>query len=193
MLAHDQSLKSIAEMLGHRKLDSTLIPLKYPQPRRFYLYDDHEVHALMRQTRGLRPAQSLRPHTYATLIGLLAVTGLRIGEALGLDLSDWRPDDCLLLVRRGKFGKDRLLPLTDSTITALGTYVQRRQGLGLSASTDPLFLSRFGARLRYRTVAHTFRRLVDGAGLGSAWARSNALPRSCSCSRNRRSRDSHET
>ena len=147
------------------------LPVKRVLTRRFYLYDDHEIQALMHQAQALRPASSLRPHTYATLIGLLAVTGLRIQEALDLDLGDWNPDDRVLLVRRGKFGKDRLLPLTDSTVAALQSYVQRRHTLGLTAPTDPLFLSRFGRRFPYRTVLRTFRQLVEHAGLGQAASR----------------------
>ena len=162
---HAASLASCATS-NRPVISGTTWPLKCPITRRFYLYDDHEIQALTQQARGLRPAQSLRPHTYTTLIGLLAATGLRIQEGLALDLGDLNQDDHLLLVRRGKFGKDRLLPLTESTAHALQDDLQRRQALGHTAPTDPLFLSRFGRRFLYRTVAHTFRQLVEHTGVG---------------------------
>jgi len=141
------------------------LPRRGPVTRRFYLYREEEIQALMHQARQLRPAQSLRPHTYATLVGLLAVTGLRIGEALALDLDDLNQDDRLLRVRRGKFGKDRLLPLADSTMQALRTYLQHRQAFGFAAPTDPFFISRFGRRFPYDTVNWTFGTLVQRSGL----------------------------
>ena len=133
---------------------------------RFYLYEEAEIAALMQAARRLSPATALRPHTHSVLLGLLAVTGLRIDEALTLDLYDLACDDKLLSVRHGKFGKDRLLPLADSTVHALRAYLKHRLDFGLRAPTDPLFLSGRGRRLSYSTALKTFNTLLQQEGIG---------------------------
>ncbi len=85
-----------------------------------YLYSDEDLAALLQQTQSLKTP--LRMATMRTLIGLLAVTGLRMGEALAVDDEDFDADAGVLLVRHGKFGKSRLLPLHQSTVTALTGY-----------------------------------------------------------------------
>jgi len=72
------------------------------------LYTSDEIQALMKATQKLRGP--LKPDTYATLIGLLAVTGLRVGEAIGLDCSDINEREGLLVIRNAKFGKSREVP-----------------------------------------------------------------------------------
>jgi integrase/recombinase XerD len=74
-----------------------------------YLYSDGEIRALMHAAGGLQP--SLRAATYQSLIGLLAVSGIRIGEAIALDDADFDRDRGLLVIRHPKFGKQRLVPL----------------------------------------------------------------------------------
>ncbi len=91
-----------------------------------YLYSDADIAALMAQARHLRTP--LRPATFTVLAGLLVVTGVRIGEAIALDDSDFDPERQLLLVRNAKFGRDRLLPLHPSAaaaVQATGTSVTR--------------------------------------------------------------------
>ena len=75
-----------------------------------YLYSDAEIAALMDAASGLLPG--LRAATYQTLIGLLAVSGIRIGEAIALDQDDFDGNDGVLVVRDSEFGKDRLVPCT---------------------------------------------------------------------------------
>ena len=88
-----------------------------------YLYSAKEISALMAAAATLRGPH--RRATYRTLIGLLAVTGMRVGEAIGLDRDDFDVADGLLTIRSGKFGKSRELPLHPSTVTALGDYLLR--------------------------------------------------------------------
>lgn len=134
------------------------------QPRRAspYLYSDHEVRALMAATRTLR--FPLRSATYETLIGLLAVTGMRVGEAIRLDLGDFDPLAGTLLVRWTKFDKTRELPLHPSTVAALRAYTTRPDR-PQPAPTPALFISAAGTRLLYRNVHSTFTLLRDHAGL----------------------------
>lgn len=133
-----------------------------------YLYDEQQVTALMAAAATLGSAH--RTATISTLIGLLSVTGMRVGEAIGLDRGDLDTQQQLLTVRDSKFGKSREVPLHPSTITALGAYLRRADRPALAAQTPAAFVSATGTRLLYCNVQNTFSRLVDRAGLpdGSA-------------------------
>jgi integrase len=126
-----------------------------------YLYSGDEIAALMKMSATL--LGSYRQATYRTLIGLLAVTGMRIGEAIALDAADLDTGSGVLTIRVGKFGKSRVLPLRPSTLTALGEYLCRNDRP--SVQTDALFVSTAGKRLRYGSVHNTFKRLVRCAGI----------------------------
>lgn len=142
------------------------------RPRRAtpYLYAPEQIVDLMRAAQSL--STPLRRATIATLIGLLAVTGMRVGEALALDRDDFDATHGLLLVRHGKFDKKRQLTLHDSTVTAIGDYLRLRDRLYPRPSSSALLISAAGTRLLYCNVHHTFHQLVTRAGL---------LPRSASC------------
>jgi integrase len=126
-----------------------------------YIYSPEDIARLLGAAGQLPPKNSIRPVTYSTLFALLAVTGLRISEALALELKDVTDDG--LLIRATKFRKSRLVPLHETTHRALDRYLARRAGLG---STDPaFFLSRFGTALPYSTVIEVFLKLVRSLGL----------------------------
>ena len=126
-----------------------------------YIFRPEQVRRLLSEARALGPSGSLRPHTYVTLIGLLAVTGLRISEALHLTFDDLLPDG--LFIRETKFKKSRLVPLHRTTQVALENYLARRRRF----STDDahVFISHIGLPLPARTVGHVFRRLLKRAGI----------------------------
>jgi integrase/recombinase XerD len=124
------------------------------------------VLALIEQARESIP-QPLRSATYETLIGLLAATGLRIGEALRLDRTDVDWQDGVLRIRRSKFLKSRLVPLLASTVDALERYEHRRRQLCPEPSTESFFVSLRGTRVIYETVWPTHRMLCDQAGVGA--------------------------
>jgi len=109
----------------------------------------------------------LRAATYETLIGLLAVSGMRIGEAIKLDRSDLDWDQGVLLIRESKFGKSRLVPLRPSSMQALGKYAVLRDGLQPRSKELSFFVSLKRKRLLYAVVQQTFRRLIDTAGIGA--------------------------
>ena len=127
-----------------------------------YIYSDRDLARVLAAARQLHPR--LRADTYTTLIGLLATTGLRVGEAIRLDRQDvlWAPR--LLIVRDSKFGKSREVPLHDTTAVALRAYAGRRDRR-LRARAPSFFLSTAGTRLIYQNVHHTFFGLVGRAGL----------------------------
>jgi len=111
--------------------------------------------------------QPLRAATYETLIGLLAATGLRVGEAIRLDRHDIDYTEGVLLVRRSKFGKSRQVPLQPTTLQALQEYNRRREELCPQPSSDSFFVSLRGTRIIYECVQPTFRMLCDRAGVGA--------------------------
>ena len=100
--------------------------LFYGQRRRRapYLFREEDLQALLAQAARLGPPDSLRPQTYRTLLGLLAVTGLRISEALALRFKDVTPDG--LVIRETKFRKSRLVPLHATATSALQGYLAKR-------------------------------------------------------------------
>lgn len=104
--------------------------------------------------------------THATLIGLLAVTGMRVGEALKLDDADIDRVEGVLVVRESKFGKTRLVPVASSTLDALAAYTATRDRL-VERRVPALFVSVRGNRTIYACVQETFRRLCDTTGVGA--------------------------
>ena len=128
-----------------------------------YLYSDDDIAALMGAARALRPR--LRAATYETLIGLLKVTGARVGELIRLDRHDVDWDQGVLVITFSKFNKHRELPLHPSTIDALRAYTHKRDELCADPKTPSFFVSTTGNRLVYVTVQQVFAGLTRAAGL----------------------------
>lgn len=142
-----------------------LIPIRR-QWRPPFIYTEADVAALMDQARRSIP-QPLRAATYETLIGLLASTGLRIGEAIRLARNDIDWDEGVLVVRRSKFGKSRQVPLQSSTLEALKEYARRRDRHCPRPASQSLFVSLRGTRVIYACVWSTHRTLCEKAGVGA--------------------------
>jgi integrase len=128
-----------------------------------YIYPPADIAALMRAATTL--PSPLRAATYSTLLGLLAVTGLRVGEAVALDEGDVDLRRGVLLVRKAKFGKSREVPLHPTTTQALVRYACDRDRLAPRHRTAAFFISTARTRLFYQNVHETFLRLVYAAGL----------------------------
>lgn len=128
-----------------------------------YIYTDADIAALMAAARSLR--SPLRAATYETLVGLLAVTGMRSGEASRLDRDhiDW--DEGVLTIWNSKFQKSRALPLHPSTMEALGRYAQIRDKLCPHPGSPSFFVTTTGTRLNHGTLNDVFAGLVHTAGL----------------------------
>ena len=126
-----------------------------------HLLDAHQVRALMTAALELPPKGSISPHTYHHLFGLLAATGLRISEALALK-RDYLCDDGLI-VRKGKFGKSRLLPIHMTTRQAFDRYLTIRDRL--NAGGDDLFVVTTGRAPQKSTAYQVFRRLAHQVGI----------------------------
>jgi integrase len=138
-----------------------------------YIYSPAEIAALMSAARTLSPRS--RAATIETLIGLIAATGLRLGEALRLDRADADLDDGVLRVY-GKHDKERELPLHASTVAALRAYVELRDGYWPQANTDALFLSRLGVRLSVAAAHDVFPQVIRAAGLEGRGHRARPRP-----------------
>jgi integrase len=142
-----------ADLLTHRRRPR-------PEP---YLYSDAEVVALLDACGRLSPP--LRAATYRTLFGLLAVSGMRVGEAIHLNRDDVDLERGLLVVWQGKFRKSREVPLQPSTVEALHAYAQRRDELRPRRKQASFFISTVGTRLCESAVRSTFGQLVRLVGL----------------------------
>ncbi len=141
-----------------------------------HIYTRAEVQALIRLARQLPPAGSLRPHTYATLIGLLWASGLRRGEAVRLNLGDVDLAKGVLCIRQTKNFKSRLVPVADSTRVALLAYRDLRARLAPDQNPQsPFFVNERKRRCSPRTVDGTFRMLTRELGLMSAYGREPRL------------------
>jgi len=141
-----------------------LLPGKYRR-RPPYIYSDDEVLRLMQAAEKLSSPTGLRAWTYATLFGLLAVTGMRHGEALALDRGDVDLDTGVLTIRRTKFRKERLVPVHDTTREQLQRYARHRDRIHRTPRSDAFLVSERGLRLAQATVQHTFVVLSRQLGL----------------------------
>ena len=128
-----------------------------------FLYAESDIAALITAARSLAPVDGLRPLTYATLIGLLACTGLRISEALTLRAEDVDLKAGVLTVRRTKFRKSRLVPLHASAVAPLRDYAADRDRRCDRKPDMTFFVSATGHRLPYTTVRHTFHAILRQA------------------------------
>jgi integrase/recombinase XerD len=139
-----------------------------------YIYTDAEIVALMAAAAQLKPA--LRGLRHQTLIGLLAVTGVRPGEAIGLDRDDVDLRHGVLQVRSGKKRKQREVPIHPSTVSALGEYVRARDARFPQPATPAFFLSARGRRMGRVELNHTFTQLIRQVGLEGRGARARPRP-----------------
>ena len=141
-----------------------MLPFR-PMGAQPYLYSEEEIVRLMDAAGAIKSPYSLQPLTYRCLFGLLAVSGLRLGEALGLpcDAIDWCQS--LLTIRGAKFGKSRLVPLHASTLAALRDYAERRDRKFAKRPVSYFFVTSCGTHLEKSNVSSVFRTLSRKIGL----------------------------
>lgn len=141
-----------------------LLPYR-PARARPYLYSNDEVRCLLERALQLPGASGLRPWTYHALLGLLSVTGMRVGEALRLRIDDVDLDAGVLTVCGTKFGKSRLVPIHASTREVLASYRTRRASLLRGRDAPHFFVTRTGNQLDGADVRRTFYCLSRQTGL----------------------------
>lgn len=130
-----------------------------------YLYSPEEITALVRAARSL--AHPLRAAVFEHFVALMAVTGMRTGEVMGLDRGDADLDAGVLTVRGAKFGKSRLLPLHPDVTARMRHYVRQRDRLCPRPAVPAFFVSGTGTRLTHHNVSKTFRTLLAAAGISA--------------------------
>ena len=167
---------AVAYALRHDARGDALPP-RPPKPARYWrqrpprILSTPEIENLLSAARRLPPAESLRPATSATLLGLLYVTGIRIGEALALDVGDLDRRERVLTIRQGKFGKTRVLPLRETTVKVLARYVEHpHRCVGIEESA-PLFVSLRRRRLTHQTSVVALQHACRAAQLSKPWPR----------------------
>jgi len=136
-----------------------------------YLYSAADIGNLIAAAEELRGLQAA---TYSTAIGLLAVTGMRVGELIRLDREDVDWTEAMLTLRNGKFGKSREVVLDSSTMDVLHAYDQQRRRTFSRPKTAAFFVSMAGTRLQYSELQRRFRVLVRRAGI--AWEQGHGRP-----------------
>ncbi|MCP4526466.1 MAG: tyrosine-type recombinase/integrase [Aestuariibacter sp.] len=141
-----------------------LLPYRYRR-KAPYIYDDGEISRLIEAASHLRAATELRASTYSTLIGLLAITGMRISEPIALDSRDVDLTHGMLTVQRTKFRKSRLIPVHPSTVDKLMEYSLLKSRTFNRPKSPSFFVSERGARLTQWSVRYTFVKLSCEIGL----------------------------
>jgi len=140
----------------------SLLRNKYPRPRP-YIYSKREMEQLLRAAWHWRRDRSRR--TYYTLIGLLAVSGLRLGEAIRLQVDDVDLANGILTIRKTKFGKSRLVPIHSSTTMRLREYKRRRDEFLGSRPSTKFFVTRNGTAFSGPNLRVVFRKLLVRTGI----------------------------
>jgi len=138
-----------------------------------HLYTEDETRRLLDAAMNLPvdwPSTSLRPWVFHGLLGLLSVTGLRLSEALNLELADVDLDQAVLTIRGAKFGQWRLVPIHPSTRAVLADYIERRAQFFHHPVSSYLFVTRRGNRLDSGHVHRTFYTLSRSTGLRAVGA-----------------------
>jgi integrase len=146
-----------------------LLPYR-PKRAKPYLYSEEQIHQLLEGAKNMPATHSLQPWTYHCLLGLLAVTGLRISEALNLQSTDIDWSEGVVTIRDSKFGKSRLVPLHASTIKILSDYGERRDHLFPKRKTPYFFCSRFDGRLDEGQIRRVFYVISRQIGIRGASA-----------------------
>ncbi len=137
-----------------------------PRP---HLFGDRELVQLLEAAGRLKPHYRLRPLTYQTLFGLLASTGLRVGEALRLRVGQVDLQRGILRIEQTKFKKSRLVPLHPTTNRALKNYAAARGRLWGHEECRSFFVGRYGTALSYWGALDAFRTILRDLG----WQRGN--------------------
>lgn len=137
-----------------------------------YLWSQRDIGRLLDAARELR--SPMRAATYPALFGLLAVSGMRVGEAAGLDRDDVDSRTGVVTIRHAKHDRTRLVPLHETTVAALGAYATERDRLCPTPRSDAFFISSVGTRLDPNGIAKTLRGITTDMGLRTATVRPTA-------------------
>ena len=137
-----------------------------------YLWSPEDIRRLLQEAQNL--PSPLRAATHEALFGLLAVTGMRLGEAIGLERDDVDLGAGVITIRQAKFDRSRLVPLHPSTTEAMSCYSTRRDLLCPRPRSRAFFLTGVGTRLERSGVDKTLREITTSMGIRTAAVRPRA-------------------
>lgn len=140
-----------------------LIPTRYRRSRP-YIYSDQQVAQILAEAARLPSARGIRALTFTSLYGLIAITGLRVSEALSLDNTDIDLESGVVTVRKGKSGKARLVPLSPSATAQISVYARERDRLW-GRTPKPLFITEAGNRPDACSARYNFATVCQRIGL----------------------------
>jgi integrase/recombinase XerD len=141
------------------------------QRARPYVYTKDEIRRLLEAALKIESPHQLQPQTYHCLFGLLAVSGLRVGEAINLQPQDVDWSAGVLTIRGAKFGKSRLVPLHPSSRAVLFDYAKRRDEIYVRRPVSYFFVSSHGTKLEKPNLSRIFRELSRQIGIRKPGAR----------------------
>lgn len=133
-----------------------------------HIYSDDEIAQLMNAAAALSSSRGMKAATLKTLIGLLAATGLRPGEAMALKEPDLDLQAGVLVIRESKFGKSRQVPVHESAIVALKSYARLRNRVFPEGRGSSFLVSDAGRALDPGTVRRWFCEISVACGLRKA-------------------------
>jgi integrase len=147
----------------HELPPQSLIPSRTRRPHP-YIYSEDDIQRIVQAAAELPSTNGIRPLTCSTLFGLIAVTGLRVSEALALNANDVDLESGVLTIQKGKFGKARLVPVADCVRARLLAYARERDRL-LGSPSDAFFVADHGARLTDCGARYNFAAVCQSIGL----------------------------
>ncbi len=173
---HAGRLRAVRSFARYRILHDprTEIPATDLLPRRRFTFQPHifsqeEIERILaacqRQRKGAKRITHLGRYA---IYGLLSVTGMRVGEVLNLDLGDVDLDQGVITIRNTKFGKSRLVPVHETTCTALRHYREQRDAFLAGREAKPFFISQIDRRITHSALERSFRRLTRKLGMRGA-------------------------
>ena len=153
-----------------------------------HIFTMEEIKAIIEEAHHIRRVQAAGTVMMPALIGLLASTGMRISEALGLQMRDLDLEAAQILVREAKYGRQRLVALHPTSVAAIGTFLERRGAIFRSRPADPVFMSELsGEKLNYSNAWHAWFRITQRLGIqprgGHPFVRIHDLRHSFICRR----------
>jgi integrase len=136
-----------------------------------YVYSHDEIRRLLQAALKIESPHQLQRHTYYCLFGLLAVSGLRLGEAVNLQPQDVDWAEGVLTIRGAKFGKTRLVPLHSSTLAVLRNYAKVRDEIFAGRILPAFLVTSHGTKLEKTNLSRIFRDLSRQIGIRKSGAR----------------------
>lgn len=141
-----------------------ILPRRYQRPTP-YIYSNEEIESIVSSAASLPSEKGLRSFTFSTAFGLLAVTGMRIGEVVALDREDVDLRTGILTIREGKRGKSRFVPIHATTKVVLRQYSKKRDSILPCVNMPAFFVSERGRRISAGSAGDNFVKVSRMIGL----------------------------